>query len=133
LPNSQFSGLLGFERQVASNLTVNAQWQAEYMLDHDLYQMQNKTAGMYVRDEVRHLLTSRVTRLLVDELLTVSAFAFYSPSDEDVYARFSAAYKHSDQLTLVVGGNVFDGSHQATEFGQFQKNDNVYLKATYGF
>jgi len=133
MPNSQAIGMGGFERQVASNLTVNGQWQAEYMVDHDEYAAPREAGGMYVRDEVRHLVTSRITKLLADELLTLSVFGFYSPTDEDSYVRLSASYKHSDELTLAVGGNLFDGKHQATEFGQFQKNDNVYLKATYGF
>lgn len=131
--NSQMTGLIGYERQVAANLTVNAQWQVEYMLDHDAYQAQNRASGLFVRDEYRHLLTTRVTKLLVDELLTLSGFTFYSPTDEDVYVRFSAAYKLSDEINLTVGGNIFDGNHQATEFGQLRMNDNIYLKAAYGF
>jgi hypothetical protein len=133
MPNSQISGLLGFERQVATNLTANIQWQAEYMLDHEIYQEQMQEDGMYARDEVRHLLTSRITKLMMDELLTLSGFVFYSPSDEDVYARLSASYKYSDEVSIMVGGNIFDGKHISTEFGQFGKNDNVYLKLTYGF
>lgn len=133
IPNSSVSGLLGFERQVAGNLTANLQWQADYMLDHEVYEMQQNQAGMHVRDEVRHLLTTRWTKLLHNELVTLSAFAFYSPSDQDAYIRLSAAYKYTDELTLAVGGNIFEGNCEATDFGQFQKNDNVYVKATYGF
>ena len=133
IPNSQWTGLVGFERQIASDLTANLQWQAEYMLDYDTYKAQQTAAGAYVRDEVRHLLTSRWTKLLYNELLTVSAFGFYSPSDEDYYIRFSASYKYTDELELTAGGNVFDGNHPSTEFGQFQLNDNVYVKMTYGF
>jgi len=112
---------------------MNVQWQAEQMLDHDLYRAQNEAAGRYVRDRVRRLFTSRITKLMVDELLTLSAFGFYSPTDEDGYVRFSASYKHSDEITLALGGNIFWGKHEATEFGQFQLNDNIYLKLTYGF
>lgn len=132
-PNSELTGLIGFERQIATNLTANLQWQSEKMHEHDIYKEQNEAAAMFVRDEVRHLITSRVTKLALDELLTLSAFAFYSPTDEDVYVRFSVGYKYSDELTLSAGGNLFDGRHAATQFGQFQLNDNLYLKATYGF
>ena len=69
----------------------------------------------------------------MDELLTLSAFVFWSPTDEDVYARFSTDYKYSDELTLTLGANLFDGKYSATQFGQFQLNDNMYLKVTYGF
>ena len=131
-PNSSVTGMLGFERQVASNLTVNGQWQVDYMLDHDIFKAQ-LMPGVYVRDEARHLLTSRVTQLLNSELVTLSGFVFYSPTDEDAYVRLSVDYKYSDEISLTVGGNIFDGGHQNTEFGQFASNDNVYMKMTYGF
>jgi len=133
MPNSQLAGLFGFERQVATNLTANVQWQVEHMLDYDLYRMQNEAAGRYVRDEARHLVTSRITKLLADELLTLSGFVFFSPTDKDTYVRLSASYKYSDEITLAAGANIFDGKYEATDFGQFQKNDNAYLKVTYGF
>lgn len=133
LPNSSFNGLVGFERQVASNFTANLQWQADYMMDHDTYQEQQQHAQLYYRDEVRHLLTTRWTKLLNNELVTLSAFAFYSPSDHDAYVRLSASYKYTDELTLTAGGNIFEGKHEASEFGQFRKNDNAYVKVTYGF
>ncbi len=133
MPNSSVSGLLGFERQVATNLTMNLQWQADQMFDYDTYKMQNEAAGMYVRDEVRHLVTTRVSKLMIDELLNLSVFVFHSPTDEDTYVRLSASYKYSDEISLALGGNIFDGKHQATDFGQFQLNDNVYMKITYGF
>ncbi|MDH4157137.1 MAG: hypothetical protein OEW00_07670, partial [candidate division Zixibacteria bacterium] len=63
----------------------------------------------------------------------LSAFVLYSPSDGDAYVRLSASYRYTDEVTLAAGGNIFTGRHDNTEFGQFQKNDNVYLKMTYGF
>ena len=133
MPNSSVTGMIGFERQVASNLTVNGQWQTDKMLDHDTYEKQQTAMNAFVRDETRHMITSRLTKLLNDELLALSLFVFYSPTDEDGYLRASADYKYSDELSLAVGANIFDGTYDATEFGQFQKNDNVYVKFTYGF
>ncbi len=77
--------------------------------------------------------SSRITKLLNQELVTLSGFVFYSPTDEDMYVRASVEYKYTDQLILALGGNFFEGNNQATDFGQFDLNDNVYLKATYGF
>jgi len=133
MPNSSVTSMIGFERQVATNLTVNGQWQADLMLHHDIYEAQRLSMGAYVRDKVRHLVTTRVTKLLYDELLTLSLFVFYSPTDEDGYLRASAGYKYTDEVKIEVGGNVFDGNHKATEFGQFRENDNIYAKLTYGF
>jgi hypothetical protein len=133
IPNSSLSTLIGFERQIVQNLTFNLQWQADVMMDYDIYQQQVSEQGGYVRDEVRHLLTTRWTKLLNSELVTLSAFVFYSPTDEDVYAKLSAEYKYTDQITLAAGANLFEGNHIQTDFGQFQRNDNVWAKMTYGF
>ncbi len=132
LPNSSGVALIGIERQVAVNLTANLQWQAEKLLNYDLHR-QSLTVGAYLRDEIKHLLTSRITKLLHSELVTLSGFVFYSPSEEDFYIRLGLSYKHTDELTLAAGGNIFDGNNAATEFGQLQLNDNVYIKLTYGF
>ena len=130
--NSSVTGLFGFERQIATNLTANLQWQIDYMLDYDMFAAQ-QAPGIFVRDRARHLVTSRITRLAMDENLTLSAFGFYSPSDEDTYVRLSANYKYSDEVTIAVGGNIFTGRYENTDFGRFQKNDNVYLKLTYNY
>ncbi|HUV29781.1 MAG TPA: DUF1302 family protein [Acidobacteriota bacterium] len=132
IPNSAATAMIGYERQIAANLTVNAQWQIDWMTDYDKFAAQ-QPAGLFVRDEFRHLVTSRLTRLLMDENLSLSAFAFFSPTDKDAYIRLRLGYKHTDEIALAVGGNIFGGSHENTEFGQFQKNDNAYLKVTYGF
>lgn len=133
MPNSSVTGLAGFERQIATDLTANVQWQADYMIDHDKYAAALEQQGIHVRDEVRHLLTSRITKQMMNQTLTLSAFGFYSPTDEDGYGRFSVEYKYTDEVTLAAGGNLFDGNYEVTEFGQFRLNDNVWLKMTYGF
>ena len=124
--------MFGFERQLLSNLTVNAQYQNEFMIDHDKYTA-TLAPGMIEQDEMYHLVTMRVTQMMFMETLTISAFAFVSPTEEDLYGRFMISYKHSDALTLAVGGNIFEGNNEYTDFGAFQKNDNIYLKITYGY
>jgi hypothetical protein len=133
MPNSSTSGLLGFERQIATNLTANVQWQVDIMSHYERYKAQQIAMNGYVRDETYHLLTSRLTKLLHSELISLSAFVFYSPSDEDIYARLIGEYKYTDQVTFTIGGNIFDGKYVATSFGQFQRNDNVYMKVTYNY
>ncbi len=132
IPNGEISSLIGFERQINSNLTANLQYQNKTMLKYNEYEA-SLFPGMNVTDETYHLLTTRLTQLLMMENLNLSAFGFYSPSDEDFYGRFAVSYKYTDNLTLAVGANIFDGKNINTEFGAFQLNDNVYLKVTYGY
>jgi hypothetical protein len=131
VPNSSFSGMIGFERQIANNLTMNLQYKGEVMVDYDNFV--TSMGGMTEVDEVYHLVTSRITKLLRMETVIISAFGFYSPSEEDFYGRFAIDYKYSDALTLTIGGNIFDGKDVYTDFGTSQKNDNIYIKFTYGY
>jgi hypothetical protein len=131
VPNSSVMGLIGYERQIATDLTGNIQYQADFMEDYDHYEL--NLIGTEKRDELRSLLTWRLTRNLRMETVQLSSFVFWSPSDEDVYYRFSLLYKYNDALTLTVGGNLFDGQKMYTDFGSFAKNDNLYAKMTYGF
>ncbi len=133
IQNSTAAALVGYERQLFENLTVNLQWQGEQILDYETYSLQQQQGGQFARDELAHLVTSRVTRLLYDELIMLSGFVFWSPSDEDIYARASIAYDYSDELTVAVGANLFHGEQPVTQFARFALNDNFWLKLTYGF
>ncbi len=68
----------------------------------------------------------RLTKLLMNQTLTLSLFAFASPSDDDGYLRPKAIYKLSDSWTLEAGLNVFYGKAPHTFFGRFENNSNVY-------
>jgi hypothetical protein len=113
LPNSTVHGLIGFERQFGGNTTINAQYQSRKMLNYDAYVAQ-LSGGAVQQDETYHLVTSRLMRHFRMETITLSLFGFFSPSDEDYYARFSLSYKYTDNLTLAVGGNVFGGADTIT-------------------
>jgi hypothetical protein len=145
IENSSTKGLVGFERQVAADFTGNIQFQAEYMASYDQYKksyddyvamvhMSDPNAEVTpMADETRTLITSRWTKMLSMQTITLSVFGFYSPSDEDAYIRFSAEYKYTDELSLMAGGNIFEGKNDYTMFGQFDHNDNMYVKINYGF
>jgi hypothetical protein len=131
VPNSIATGMIGYERQIATDLTANLQYQAEYMLAYDNYQA--TLTGPDREDELRSLITSRLTRTFSMETVIASSFVFWSPSDEDVYWRFAVDYKYNDAVKLTVGGNIFAGDKEYTDFGGFDLNDNLYAKLTYGF
>ena len=49
-------------------------------------------------------------------------------SDQDFYLRPSVAWRYSDQWTFTAGGNLFGGDEDYTFFGQFDDNDNAYVR-----
>ncbi len=132
VPNSEARFMAGYEREVAKDLTAGAQYYLEWMMDHDAY-----LAGVpdrdTARDEFRHVLTLRLTRMLMNQNLVLGLFTFYSPSDNDAYFRPNATYKLNDHWQLFANANLFIGEHDYTFFGQFEDNSNVNLGARYSF
>ena len=130
--NSEFRFLAGFERELAQDFTGGFQYYLEYMQDYEEYEG-HLPSGMNKKDEHRHVLTLRLTKLLMNQNLTLSFFTYYSPSDEDGYMRPKINYKINDQWIAELGGNIFFGSDDHTFFGQFKKNTNVYGGVRYSF
>jgi len=133
--NSQFRLLLGYEQdlpELARDLTVGVQYYLEWMCDYGAYR-DSLPPGIPAADERRHVVTFRLTKLLMNQNLILGLFAFYSPSDSDAYLRPHVKYKINDHWTVEAGGNVFFGAHDYTFFGQFERDTNVYAALRYSF
>ncbi len=131
-PNSELRYLLGYERELARELTAGGQFYLEQLLDYGSYR-QSLPAGQQPRDEYRQMLTLRLTKLLLQQTLTLSLFGYWSPSDQDFYLRPTVKYKLTDALLLTAGGNLFGGQRRDTFFGQFADNSNIYAGIRYSF
>lgn len=132
IENPALKILAGYSRDMGNDLNVGVQYMVEKMLEYSAY-VANLGAGEVKRNEMRHLLTTRITKLYMDQTLMTSLFVFFSPSDQDAYLRPQASYNVSDTLKVSGGANIFLGKEVHTEFGQFQRNDNLYLRARYSF
>jgi len=130
--NSESRILAGYEQEVASDFTAGAQWYVEHMHDHRLYR-RALPAGTKRADKDRHVLTLRLTKLLMSQNLKLSLFAYVSPTDVDAFLMPNVHYKVSDNWSVEVGGNLFAGEESHTFFGQFSPNTNVYAAARYSF
>ena len=117
-PDSQIRLLAGYEHELATDLTGATQYYLEHTPD----------AG-----ENRHVLTLRLTQMLMNQNLTLGLFTYWSPSDADGYLRPSAAYKLTDNWLIEARGNLFFGNRDGTFFGQFEDDSNVALAARYSF
>ena len=130
-PNSEWRLLIGYERELARELTIACQYYVEWMQDYAAYTRTLPTG--IAKDEVRHYLTLRLTKLLMNQNLTLSLFVRYSPNEDDVYLRPTASYKISDTWLFTAGGNIFLGAQDYTFLGQFQDNSNLYAALRYSF
>jgi len=134
--NSEWRGLLGYERDlaiIAADLIVGLQYYVEAIQDYSRYRRSLPEGASRPAEEFRHVVTARVTKLLMQQNLELSLFAFYSPSDEDAYLRPGAVYKATDRWRIEAGGNVFLGRDEDSFFGQFENNSNVYAALRCGF
>ncbi|MBN2315288.1 MAG: hypothetical protein JXM79_15265, partial [Sedimentisphaerales bacterium] len=129
--NSEMRYLVGYTQDIGKDFTMGLQYYVEQMLDFSAYQ-RYRPAGP-ARDRDRHLVTLRLTKLLMNQNLRCSLFTYFSPSDKDVYVRPNINYKASDNVAVEVGGNIFFGDYPNTFFGQFQDNTNVYAGLRYSF
>ena len=132
IPNSQFRTLVGYQRQLASELTIGAQYYTESLMDYETYKA-SLPAEFPFPDRTRHLLTLRLTQFLKYQTWKLSLFTFYSPSDQDLLLIPEVWHALSDRLSLAVGGTVFGGQRPDTFFGQFDRNDNVYIVLRFDF
>ncbi len=133
VPNSEFRFLTGYQREIARNTSATLQYYAEWMMDYDSYKSNLPTPIDTARDEVRHVITLRLTKMMMNQNLILGLFTFYSPSDNDAYFRPNATYKLSDHWQLTANGNLFIGEEKHTFFGQFQRDSNVNLGVRYSF
>jgi hypothetical protein len=133
VPNSQVRLLAGYEHEIVKDLTGSVQYYIEHMMNYDDYL--NSDAGLpgTGSDENRHVLTLRLTQMLMNQNLVLSLFTYWSPTDQDGLIRPKASYKLTDNWKLEVNGNFFVGNHDHTFFGQFADNNNVVFAARYSF
>lgn len=132
IPNSQFRFLAGYQRQLTSEFTLGAQYYTEILMDYASYEA-TLPSGFPLQDRMRHLLTLRLTQFLKYQTWKVSLFSFYSPSDQDVLLIPEVWHAITDRLSLAGGATVFEGQRPTTFFGQFDRNDNVYVVLRFDF
>jgi len=132
IPNSQFRGLVGYERELFPKFQMGLQYYLEYTFNHDEL-LENSLWPEYEQHELRHMLTLRLTQLLVMDKLELSLFTFFSPDELDTYIRPRITYKIIEPLAIVVGANLMFGRHDYTFFGQLKENTNVYARLRYSF
>jgi hypothetical protein len=129
--NSEMRFLVGYTQEIGKDFTAGLQYYVEHMMDYGEYR-DSSPSGLS-RDRDRHLVTLRLTKLLMNQNLRCSLFTYFSPSDKDVYMRPNVNYKVSDNLAVEAGANIFFGDYQSTFFGQFENNTNIYTVVRYSF
>ncbi len=130
--NSEARYLVGYEQELARDLTGGLQYYVEHMQDYGAYR-RTLPAGLEPADEYRQVVTVRLTRLLFGQNMRAGLFLYFSPTDRDAYLRPNVSYKLDDHWIVECGANLFFGAEEHTFFGQFERNNNAYASVRYGF
>ncbi len=127
IENSSLRYLLGYEQELWTDFTVRAQYFLEQTLDYGAYK-DSLPPGAPEKREYRHLLFLRLTQFIRYQTVELSFIGFYGPSDKDGMVNPQISYKITDRLSVASGANVFFGKKDFTQFGQLDKDDNLYLR-----
>jgi len=130
--NSEFRWLVGYEQEIASELTASVQYYEEIKNDYQDYK-NALPSGSIIDDKTRQVVTLRLTKYFLKQDLKLSYFQFYSPSDNDIYTRLGVVYKFNDDLKSEFGVNIFDGDKAYTFYSQFEENSNAYVALKYTY
>ncbi len=137
VPNDEARLLLGYDWELVANLNVGFQYYVEWLQDYDelkdAYARSTQADERYRPEEYRDIITNRLTYAIWRDNLVWSLFTYYSPADEDYYARPSVHYRVSDELSYTLGGNLFGGDADHTFYGQFEQDSNLYGRIRYRF
>ncbi len=132
VPNSQTKFLVGYQRQLWEDFTIGLQYFTEYMNDYAEYK-KAQPRGLPKDRKTEQLATIRLTQLLMHQTMKLSLFSFYSTSEGDYLINPEIKYNFSDNIWAAVGANIFGGGERWSQFGQLDKNDNIYLQVRYEF
>lgn len=131
-PPSEHRLLLGYQRELAPELTLGVQYFLTRIEDYAGYR-DDRLPGSPGRDRNRHVVTARLSKLLMNQDLRLSLFAFVSPSDEDGYLRPQLRYRFDDRRSVELGANLFFGADDDTFFGQLSDNTNLYTAVRFDY
>jgi len=130
--NSEFRLLIGHQKEIAKEFTLTIQYQLIHKLNYTDYLTHLPENA--IKQKINHnTITLRLTKLMLQQNLTLSLFNFYSPSDEDGYLRLQSHYKITDDLKSTVGLNYFYGDESHTFYSQFENASNVYTAIRYEY
>ncbi len=104
------------------DIKMSVQFVQQYILDYE---------DLIINDRAENIMTFFATKNYLRETLFIELFSYIGLNNGDALIRGKVTYKLVDGLDILLGVNIFTGSKGM--FGQFNKNDMVYVKVKYSF
>lgn len=118
-----FQGMMGLDFTGPFNTGISVQGIRQQIMNYRF---------AMIDDEIRHLGTVLVRGSFWRETGTAFLLGIFDPSEKGGLARVLFDYRWVDGLTLSSGTDLLWGN-EASIFGQFDANDNLFLKVKYSF
>jgi hypothetical protein len=121
-------GMLGMDYQLTSQIDLSVQGIQERILDYE---------ETIMADEVNTISSLMLRGSFANDTVLPLWLMLYDITNKSYLSRVSLDWKYSDSFTITVGTDILGGDKETTygqfNFGQFDKNDNLYLKLVFGF
>ena len=127
IANSQLRFLVGYEKEVIQRFDVGLQYYLEKTA-HYKNQLQTSNNPVFEQSERRHLFTLSLNYRMMRDKLNLYAYRMQSFDEDDSYTLIKINYRVNDIFNIEFGGNVFAGKKKYTFLGQFENNDNAYIR-----
>lgn len=121
--------MLGWDQNWKTWLNLSGQYIEQRILDYE-ETLQN--------EEVNRMVSLLLRGSFMNETVAYQILALANLAYEDALVRSMVTYDFADGLSLILGVDVLKSGKTSTsfrqfDFGRFDQNDNVYLKAQYSF
>lgn len=137
IANSQYRYLIGYEREIVTDVTLALQFYGEVMDNHTAYLAAAApafTAGLGPQPlpEHRKIGTLNLRALWLNQTLTTSLFGM-TVVDGGRMLIPDVHYAITDEFSVNVGGHIFWGGPDSWMLGMMKHNDNVYVNVKWSF
>jgi hypothetical protein len=118
-----FSGMMGLDFTGPLGSSISFQAIHRQIMDYK--------SGM-VDDKTEQMATATISGSFLRETVIASVLGLADVNEDAGLGRLDISYAWSDALRISLGGFLLWGNED-TLFGQFDVNDNIYLKIKYSF
>ncbi|MDX8389708.1 MAG: hypothetical protein R8M38_04365 [Mariprofundaceae bacterium] len=138
IANSQTRYLLGYEHDIATDITLGVQVYGEVMHQHAAYFNAAQAAfnvglGPSPQPKYRQIMTANLRALWLNQTLTTSVFSMMVGNGGGRMVNPDVHYAMTDELSVNMGGHVFWGGPDSWMLGMMKHDDNVYMNGKWSF
>lgn len=138
IANSQYRYMVGYEREIVTDVTLGLQWYGEVMKNHAGYLAGAQPAfqadsGPKPLPEHRKIVTVNLRALWMNQTLTTSLFFMGIGDAGGRMLNPDLHYAVTDSFSVNAGGHAFWGGHDTGMLGTMKDDDNVYMNVKWTF